>query len=173
MPKQIFAKEYEEYLITGKEEALNSLASGSIEKEYFLIIRKLLKEDLSPELQKQIVNFLQRIPEDQSYRLKALNIFKKIQKNPDKKAEIIEDIKNLFGLGNVKSHSKPVKYNKTSNSCLIKVIVVDNGEETVKVSAWLNEGDAENKLVGNYFKPIVEDSTDLEKHNSFFDVFNK
>ena len=41
MPKQIFAKEYEEYLITGKEESLNSLASGSIEKEYFIIIRKL------------------------------------------------------------------------------------------------------------------------------------
>jgi hypothetical protein len=72
-----------------------------------------------------------------------------------------------------KSYDIKNLYNKTSNSCLIKVIVVDNGEETVKVSAWLNEGDAENKLVGNYFKPIVEDSTDLEKHSSFFDVFNK
>ena len=98
MPKQIFTKEYEEYLITGKEEALNSLASGSIEKEYFLIIRKLLKEDLTPELQKQIDDFLQRIPKEQSYRLKALNIFKKLQKNADNKAEIIQDIKIYLDL---------------------------------------------------------------------------
>ena len=116
MPKQIFAKEYEEYLISGKEEALNSLASGSIEKEYFMIIRRLLKEELTPELQKKIDEFLRRIPENQSYRIKSLNIFKKLQKNPSKKKEIIQDIKRLFGLGNVKSHSKPVKYNKTSNT---------------------------------------------------------
>ena len=115
MPKQIFAKEYEEYLITGKEEVLNSLPSGSIEKEYFILIRKLLNEELTSDLQKQIDSFLERIPESQSYRLKALNIFKKLKKNPKEKNEIIQDIKSLFNLGNVKSHSKPVKYNKTSN----------------------------------------------------------
>ena len=116
MPKQIFAKEYEEYLITGKEEALNSLASGSIEKEYFILIRKLLNEDLTPELQKDIDNFIRRVPEEQTYRLKALNIFKKLQKSPKEKKAIIQEIKQLFHLGNVKSHSKPVKYNKTANS---------------------------------------------------------
>jgi hypothetical protein len=113
MPKQIFAKEYEEYLITGKEEALNSLASGSIEKEYFTLIRRLLKEELTPELQTDIESFLSRIPESQSYRLRALNIFKKIQKKDVKKTEIIDDIKRLFRLGNVRQYSKPVKYNKT------------------------------------------------------------
>ena len=114
MPKQIYAKEYEEYLITGKEEALNSLASGSIEKEYFILIRRLLKEELTPELQKDLESFLTRIPENQSYRLRALKIFKKLQKTPEKKTEIIQEIKNLFGLGEVTSHSKPVKYNKAS-----------------------------------------------------------
>ena len=116
MPKQIFAKEYEEYLITGKEEALNSLPSGSIEKEYFIIMKKLFNEDLTPELQKQIDEFIRRIPESQAYRLKAINIFKRLQKNPEKKNEIIQDIKRLFNLGNAKSHSKPVKYNKVSKS---------------------------------------------------------
>ena len=111
MPKQIFAKEYEDYLITGKEEALNSLASGSIEKEYFIIIRKLLKEDLTPELQKQIDSFLLKIPKYQSYRIKALNIFKRLQKNHEIKHSIVQDIKSLFNLGYPKSHSKPVKYN--------------------------------------------------------------
>ena len=111
MPKQIFAKEYEEYLITGKEEALNSLAMGSIEKEYFILIRKLLKEELTTKLQEEINSFLLKVPENQAYRLRALNIFKKIQKNA-KKSEIIQDIKALFDIGNVQSHSKPVKYNK-------------------------------------------------------------
>ena len=174
MPKQIFAKEYEEYLITGKEEALNSLASGSIEKEYFLIIRKLLKEDLSPELQKQIVNFLQRIPEDQSYRLKALNIFKKIQKNPDKKAEIIEDIKNLFGLGNVKSHSKPVKYNKTSNS-------QKDENEAQKLLNSLNLGNyvKTNKFIEDIYSGQIEPNDKEYKnvygnnHANLKFVFNK
>ena len=115
MPKYIFAKEYEEYLISGREEALNSLASGSIEKEYFVLIRKLLNEELSPKLQREIDYFIKRVPESQCYRLKALNIFKKLQNNPDKKDEIIKDIKALFNLGNVKSYSKPVKYNKVSN----------------------------------------------------------
>ena len=115
MPKEIFAKEYEDYLITGNEEALNSLASGSIEKEYFFIMKKLTNEDLTPELQKEIDTFLRKIPEEQSYRLKAINIFKKLQKNPEEKTEIIQDIKSLFHLRNVTSHSKPVKYNKISN----------------------------------------------------------
>jgi len=50
MPKQKFFKEYEEYLITGKEEVLNSPPSGSIEKEYFIIIRKLLNEEMTHKL---------------------------------------------------------------------------------------------------------------------------
>ena len=90
MPKQIFTKEYEEYLFIGKEEALNSLVSGSIEKEYFFIIRQLLKEDLTPEFQNQIDDFLGRIPEEQSYRLKALYIFKKFQKYQDKKSKLLK-----------------------------------------------------------------------------------
>ncbi len=47
MSKQIFAKEYEEYLITGKEEALNSLVNGSVAKDYILLVRKLLNEEFT------------------------------------------------------------------------------------------------------------------------------
>ena len=116
MPKGIFAKEYEDYLITGNEEALNSLASGSIEKEYFFIMKKLMNEDLTTKLQNEIDAFLRKIPKEKSYRLQAINIFKKLQKNPEKKTEIIQDIKSLFNLQNVTSYSKPVKYNKASNN---------------------------------------------------------
>ena len=96
MSKQIFAKEYEDYLITGSEESINSLPSGSLEKEYFKLIRQLLKEDLTPELEKKIESFTDKISEDQTYRLKALHIFKKLKKNPEKKEEIIKEIKDLF-----------------------------------------------------------------------------
>ena len=145
MPRQIFAKEYEEYLITGKEEALNSLPSGSIEKEYFIIIRKILKEDLTPKLQKQIDKFLQRIPENQSYRLKALNIFKKLQKKQENKNEIIQDIKNLFCLENPKSYSKPIKYSKTSkdqkdeNETQQKLPNSLNLDEYIKVNKFIED----------------------------------
>ena len=98
MPKQLFAKEYEDYLITGSEESINSLPSGSLEKEYFTIVRQLLKEDLTPELEKKIEAFTDKISEDQTYRLKALHIFKKLKKTPEKKDEIIQEIKDYFTL---------------------------------------------------------------------------
>ena len=113
MSKQLFTKEYEDYLITGSEDSINSLPSGSIEKEYFQIIRQLLKDDLNPELEKKIDSFIDKIQETQSYRLKALYIFKKMKKNPEKKEEIIKEIKDLFRIEKVKNYPKPVKYNKT------------------------------------------------------------
>jgi len=116
MPKQLFTKEYEDFLISGSEESINSLPSGSLEKEYFQIIRQLLKEDTTPELEKKIESFVDKIPEEQSYRLKALHIFKKMKKNPKKKDEIIQEIKDLFRIGKVQIYSKPVKYNKTTEA---------------------------------------------------------
>ena len=114
MPKgKLFAKEYEEFLITGNESACNSLPNGSIEKDYFFIIRQLLKEEYSEDLEKKIKSFLKIfLSEDQSTRLRALLIYKKMQKYPDKKEEIIQEVKNLFNLGNARNYSKPVKYNK-------------------------------------------------------------
>ena len=153
MPKEIFAKEYEDYLITGKEESLNNLPGGSIEKEYITLIRKILKEDLTHELQNQIDDFLKRIPENQSYRLRALNIFKKLQKNPEKKDEIIQNIKSLFRLGNVKSHSKPVKYNKSSRSPkeendTQKLPSTFNLDEYVKINKFIQDI-YDNKIIPN------------------------
>ena len=115
MPKQFFAKEYEDFLITGSEESINSLPSGSLEKEYFMLIRQLLKKELTPELEKKIESFIDKISEDQTYRLKALHIFKKIKKNPENKEDIIEEIKDLFHIEKVRNYSKPVKYNKTAD----------------------------------------------------------
>ena len=77
-------KEFEEYLITGNEESISSLPSGSLEKEYFYLLKKLNNEDWTPELEKEVDTFVEKIPQNQSHKLKALNIFKKL-KNKEKK----------------------------------------------------------------------------------------
>jgi len=75
--RKIFAKEYEDFLIKGTEDAWNSLPNGSLEKEYFIIIRKLVKEEYSQELDKKIKAFMHNfnLNEDQLTRLKTLLIY--------------------------------------------------------------------------------------------------
>ena len=163
MTKQIYAKEYEDYLITGKEESLNSLVSSSIEKDYFLLIRRLLKEDLTKELQKDINDFLQRIDNSQSYRLKALNIFKKLEKSFEKNEIIIEDIKELFSLGNAKTYNKPYKYTLKSEEKKI-----DDVEESEKYPSSLNLSDyiKTNKFIEDIYTDKI-DPNDNEYKNIF------
>ena len=55
---KIFAKEYEDFLIKGSEDVCNSLPNGSLEKEYFIIIRQLVKEEYNQELDKKIKAFM-------------------------------------------------------------------------------------------------------------------
>ena len=89
MSKKIFSKEYEDYLITGDESSINSLPNGNIEKDYFLLIKQILKEEYSLELESKITKFYDTngylMSEDQENRMGALLIFKKISKNPEKK----------------------------------------------------------------------------------------
>ena len=89
---QIYSKEYEQYLITGKESSLDPLINGSIEKDYFFLIKKLFNEKYTKELKEEIDNFIKKIPLHQSYRLQALSLFKLINEFPDEKHEIIEKI---------------------------------------------------------------------------------
>lgn len=57
----------------------------------------------------------------------------------------------------IKSYNYDEKNNfkyENTDSCTIKILIVDDGNEKIKVSAWMNEGDAENQLVGNFCKPV-------------------
>ena len=61
---------------------------------------------------------------------------------------------NNFKRKNDISYSNSENKNKLNNnkydnndSCMIKIQVTDDGREEIRVSAWINEGDAENKLV--------------------------
>ena len=173
--EKIFAKEYEEFLITGKEDVVNSLPNGSLEKEYFLIIRQLLKEEYSQDLNKKINLFLKNysLNIDKLARLKALLIYKKMQKNPNKKEEIIKDIKDLFNLGNVKTYSKPIKYNKMAKD--------ENEIEENKIPNKFNleEHFKVYQLIDDiYMGKIIPNSQNVEKilGNSYLDYkfdFNK
>ena len=163
MSKSIYAKEYEDYKITGKEECLNSLVPTSIEKEYFTLIRRLLNEDLTPELQNEINKFVKSIPEDQAYRIKALNIFKKLQKNPENKSEIIENIKSLFNLKEGESYSKPYKYQKNKN---------ENNEENKESEKYPNSLDvSEYNALNKFIQDIYDNKIDPneDNYNKIFD----
>ena len=163
MPKLLFSKEYEDYLITGSEDSINSLPSGSLEKEYFLIIRQLLKEDLTPELETKIDDFTEKLTLEQSYRLKALHIFKKLKTNPEKKEEIIEEIKDLFNISKVTNYSKPVKYNKSPDE--------DNMEnEAQKLPHELN---LEKYIVIDKFIEDVYKGTIIPNDNEYEKAVNR
>ena len=164
MSKSIYAKEYEDYIITGKEESLNSLVPTSIEKEYFTLIRRLLNEDLTPKLQKEINKFVESIPEEQAYRIKALNIFKKLQKNPKNKSEIIENIKSLFNLKEGESYNKPYKYQKNKN---------ENNEENKESDKYPNSLDVSKYNTLNKFIKYIYDNKIDPNDNYFYKIFHK
>ena len=71
-----------------------------------------------------------------------------------------------------KDYIKNTKY-ESADSCLIKINVIDEGNETIKISAWINEGNAENKLVGNFCKPVVfNNGNKNDSINSAFDIIS-
>ena len=68
---------------------------------------------------------------------------------------------------NKKDYIMNTKY-ESADSCLIKLNIIDNGSEKIQVSAWINEGSAENKLIGNFCYPVnIIKENDLK--NSAFD----
>ena len=162
MSKQFFVKEYEDFLLTGKEDTINALPSGSDEKKYFLLVRQLLKEDLTPELEKKIEEATAYKSKEQSARLKALYIYKKLKQYPDKKEEIIQDIKNLFDIREVTQHSKPVKYNKTKQT---DMEVEENEEEKLPHELKLEKYILTDKFLEDIYKgKIVPNNNELKKY---------
>lgn len=79
----------------------------------------------------------------------------------------------------IKSYNNNYEFNmnkyESSDSCMIKVLVNDEGNENIKVSAWINDGDAENKLVGDFYKQIILKKNEQVgvKPSSTFEFDNK
>ena len=41
------------------------------------------------------------------------------------------------------------------DSCLIKITIIDEGFEKIKINANLNEGEEDNELIGKIFNPVA------------------
>ena len=151
---QIYAKEYEDYLITGDESSLNSLINGSIEKDYFFLIKRVLNEKYTPELAEEIEKFIKKIPKEKSIRLRALDLFKQINDSPEKNYEIIDKIKKLFDIKNLMFNSKIINEENTSNSNVIKSDEEEENLEYKNIDTHLN---LSNYSITNKYNQFVKD----------------
>ena len=102
-------------------------------------------------------------------------------KNDDK--EVGDDKKYFFRIfqtlqlvenyeKNSNDYIMSTKY-ESADSCLIKINIIDDGTEKIKVLAWMNEGNAENKLIGNFCSPVFINNKDEVEKNSVFDIINE
>jgi hypothetical protein len=85
----IYAKEYEDFLISGKEESLKTLIPDSIEYRYIKLIQKILKYEFSKELKAEIDKFINDFKYFPCDKLKALYILKYSEKFPEKKKKFV------------------------------------------------------------------------------------
>lgn len=155
---------------------LKSTVTLKGESEYWIFLHS--KEGFSDET---IVIFLSKI--EFSGVFMSLGIFIKnndnenIDNNIDNNNENREDNDNnnycfriFHTLQLIKSYNSNDTNNykyENSDSCVIKLLVVDEGKENIKVSAWINEGDAENTLTGNFCKQVaLKNNCDKEIHTS-------
>ena len=68
-----------------------------------------------------------------------------------------------------KDESNNNKYD-SNDSCMIRMIVTDEGREEIKVLAWINEGDAENTIVGRFCNQVAsknENENEIRATSSF------
>ena len=151
---QIYTKEYEEYLITGDESSVNSLIDGSIEKDYFFLIKRILNEKYTPELEEEIGEFIKKIPREKSIRLRALDLFKQINEFPEKNYEIIDKIKKVFDIKNLMFNSKIINEENTSNSNIIKSDEDENNLEYKNIDTHLN---LSNYNISSKFNQFLND----------------
>ena len=96
MSSTIYAKEYEDYLITGNVDSLKSLLpGGSIEERYALLSRRIVNEPLTKELQFELEQFTKEFP-DKSPLLNIMYIKKIYEQEPNSKDLIINKLKEFF-----------------------------------------------------------------------------
>ena len=83
-------------------------------------------------------------------------------KNDNKNKKYI--LKFFQTLQLVKSYKNEVNYDhkyENTDCCLIKIVINDDGSENLKISAWMNEGSAENILIGKFCKQISMYNKDM------------
>ena len=99
------------------------------------IVILISKEEFSEKIHMSMGTFIKNDDDNKKYLLK---MFQTLQ--------IVKSFKN--------QESYDYKYEST-DTCLIKILINDDGSENLKISAWMNEGDAENTLIGKFCKQIA------------------
>ena len=109
---EIYAKEFEDYIITGNEDCLKTLIPGSVEHRYAMLCRKIIKEEYNESLLEELKKFDEDFClQGKNYRLQCLALQKMYEKNPNDKEKIVKIIMEIFGISNVTPYTKPIKYN--------------------------------------------------------------
>ena len=110
MSSTIYAKKYEDYLITGNVDSLKNLLPGSIEERYAFLSRRIVNEPLTKELQVEIEQFVKEFPEESSL-LNIIYIKKLYEKEPNSKDLIINKLKEFFHLSEPELENRAINYN--------------------------------------------------------------
>ena len=100
------------------------------------------------------------------------NIYEECENNDEYNFRILKTMQLIRSYNNNENNMN--KY-ESSDSCMIKILVNDEGNENIKVSAWINDGDAENILVGDFYKQVIFKKNDNigVKASSTFELDNK
>ena len=164
----IYAKEYEDFLISGKEESLKTLIPDSIEYRYIKLIQKILKFEFTNELKSEIDKFVNDFPNFPCDKLKALYILKYSEKFPEKKEEICNELKEMFNLPKIRDYNKPTEFQKNEDNSSSKEDFdkfPSNIKDVKEVQSKVNE--ILNSIYSGKLLPKNNNLKDLKDHKEF------
>ena len=178
MSSTIYAKEYDDYLITGNVDSLKFLLPGSIEERYALLSRRIVNEPLTKELQFELEQFTKEFP-DKSPLLNIMYIKKIYEQEPNSKDLIINKLKKFFHLSEPEPEKRAINYNtNTVNNYVIHYpSILDYSEchTLEKIRNNIYNFNLEDKDTEQLIELNPEISIDIKKvpfsliENSFFD----
>ena len=152
MSKQtnIYAKEYDDYLIKGDPSILQSLPLGSIERQYAALTTTLKEmEGYDEEFDKKLQKFLKEAPSNnQGLSLQLISLSKEyesIKDDENKKQKLLDKLKDIMDLQNPNPHSlaRPTPNQMQSQSRNIQTIkyesVLNNEKEIETIDSICNK----------------------------------
>ena len=92
----LYVKEYEDFLISGKEDSLKTLIPHSISVQYINLLKKISNFESPNELKTEINNFIKDYNFYPFIKLKALYISKYLEKFPERDSNSFQKIPNWY-----------------------------------------------------------------------------
>ena len=181
-PNNIYAKEYDDYLIKGDPSILQSLPLGSIERQYANLTTILKEmEGYNEEFDKKLQIFLREAPSNnQGLALQLISLSKEyesIKDDENKKQKFLNKLKDIMGLQNPNPHSltRPTPNQMQSKARNIQTIkyesVLDNEKEIETIDSicdkiYNNKEIPNDAYITKTFKQYRDVILDLTKINN-------